>query len=35
MTKADIISEVAKNTGFTKLEVENQLDSILNTIKII
>jgi len=34
MTKADIISEVAKNTGFTKLEVENQLDSILNTIKI-
>ena len=34
MTKSDIINEVSKNTGFTKVEVENQLDSILNTIKI-
>ena len=34
MTKADIISEVSKETGFTKVEVENQLDSIINTIKI-
>ena len=34
MTKADIINEVSKNTGFTKVEVENQLDSIINTIKI-
>ena len=33
MTKADIIDEVSKNTGFTKVEVENQLDSIINTIK--
>ena len=34
MTKADIINEVSKNTGFTKVEVENQLDSIINTIKL-
>ena len=34
MTKADIISEVSKETGFTKVEVENQLDSIINTIKV-
>ena len=34
MTKADIIREVSKETGFTKVEVENQLDSIINTIKI-
>ena len=34
MTKADIINEVSKNTGFTKVEVENQFDSILNTIKL-
>ena len=34
MTKADIISEVSKETGFTKVEVENQLDSIINTIKL-
>ena len=34
MTKADIINEVSKNTGFTKIEVENQLDCILNSIKV-
>ena len=34
MIKADIINEVSKNTGFTKVEVENQLDSIINTIMI-
>ena len=34
MTKADIINEVSKSTGFTKVEVENQLDCIINTIKI-
>ena len=34
MTKADIISEVSKSTGFTKVEVENQFDSILNAIKL-
>ena len=34
MTKADIINEVSKSTGFTKVEVENQLDCILNTIKV-
>ena len=34
MTKADIIREVSKETGFTKVEVENQLDSIINTIKM-
>ena len=34
MTKADIISKVSKETGFTKVEVENQLDSILNSIKL-
>ena len=34
MTKADIINEVSKNTGFTKIEVENQLDCILNAIKV-
>jgi len=34
MTKADVINEVSKNTGFTKIEVENQLDCIINTIKI-
>ena len=33
MTKADIINEVSKHTGFTKIEVENQLDCILNVIK--
>ena len=34
MTKADIINNVSKETGFTKVEVENQLDSIINTIKL-
>tara|TARA_Y100000590_G_scaffold414668_1_gene511752 strand:+ start:727 stop:1020 length:294 start_codon:yes stop_codon:yes gene_type:complete len=34
MTKADIVNEVSKNTGFTKVEVENQLDSIINIIKL-
>ena len=34
MTKADIINEVSRNTGFTKIEVENQLDCIINSIKI-
>ena len=34
MTKADIINEVSKNKGFTKIEVENQLDCIINSIKI-
>ena len=34
MTKADIINEVSKSTGFTKVEVENQFDSILNAIKL-
>ena len=33
MTKADIINEVSKNTGFTKIEIENQLECILNAIK--
>jgi len=33
MTKADIISDVAKSTGFTKVEVEILLDSIINSIK--
>ena len=28
MTKADIISDVSKTTGFTKVEVEVLLDSI-------
>ena len=34
MTKADIISDVSKSTGFTKVEVEILLDSIINSIKI-
>jgi len=34
MTKADVINDVAKATGFTKVEVELILDSILNSIKI-
>ena len=33
MTKADIISDVSKETGFTKVEVELLLDSIINSIK--
>ena len=33
MTKADIITDVSKSTGFTKVEVEIVLDSILNSIK--
>ena len=34
MTKADIINKVSKETGFTKVEVELMLDSILNSIKL-
>ena len=34
MTKADIINDVSKETGFTKVEVELILDSIINSIKI-
>ena len=34
MTKADIITDVSKTTGFTKVEVEILLDSIINSIKI-
>ena len=34
MTKADIISDVSKTTGFTKVEVEILLDSIINSIKL-
>ena len=33
MTKADIIKNVSLETGFTKVEVELMLDSILNSIK--
>ena len=33
MTKADIINNVSKQTGFTKVEVELLLDSIINSIK--
>ena len=33
MTKADIINKVSKETGFTKVEIEIILDSILNSIK--
>ena len=29
MTKADIISDVSKSTGFTKVEVEILLDSVI------
>ena len=32
MTKADIITDVSKTTGFTKVEVEVLLDSIINSI---
>ncbi|MAW74436.1 MAG: hypothetical protein CMG09_00710 [Candidatus Marinimicrobia bacterium] len=34
MTKADIINNVSKETGFTKVEIENQFDSIINSIKL-
>ena len=34
MTKADIINNVSKETGFTKVEIENQLDSFINSIKL-
>ena len=34
MTKADIIADVSKTTGFTKVEVEILLDSIINSIKL-
>jgi len=34
MTKNDLIKEVSKTTGFTNVEVELILDSILNSIKI-
>ena len=33
MTKADIINDVSKQTGFTKVEVEVMLDSVINSIK--
>jgi nucleoid DNA-binding protein len=33
MTKADIVNNVSKSTGFTKVEVEIVLDSIMNSIK--
>tara|TARA_B100000959_G_C14700160_1_gene508457 strand:+ start:245 stop:538 length:294 start_codon:yes stop_codon:yes gene_type:complete len=33
MTKNDIIKEVSKETGFTNVEVELFLDSLLNSIK--
>ena len=32
--KADIINNVSKETGFTKVEIENQFDSIINSIKL-
>ena len=34
MTKNDIVKEVSKNTGFTNVEVELILDSIINSIKV-
>jgi len=34
MTKADIVNDVARSTGFTKVEVEILFDSIINSIKI-
>ena len=34
MTKADIINDVSKQTGFTKVEVEIMLDSVINSIKV-
>ena len=34
MTKNDIIKEVSKETGFTNVEVELLLDSVINSIKI-
>ena len=33
MTKADIINDVSKTTGFTKVEVELMLDSFINCVK--
>ncbi len=33
MTKADIINDVSKETGFTKVEVELMIDSFINSIK--
>ena len=33
MTKNDIIKEVSKETGFTNVEVELLLDSVINSIK--
>jgi len=33
MTKNDIIKEVSKETGFTNVEVELLLDSVINAIK--
>ena len=33
MTKSDIIKEVSKETGFTNVEVELLLDSVINCIK--
>ena len=34
MTKLDIINEVSKNTGLTKVETELVFESIINSIKI-
>ena len=34
MTKSDIINNVSKQTGFTKVEVELMFDSIINSIKL-
>ena len=33
MTKNDLVKEVSRNTGFTNVEVELVLDSIINSIK--
>ena len=34
MTKNNLIKQVSKETGFTNVEVELLLDSVLNTIKV-
>ena len=34
MTKLDIVNEVSKNTGLTKVETELVLQAIINSIKI-
>ena len=33
MTKADIVTEIAKNTGLDKVEVSKIVESIMETIK--